>query len=184
MPSTPADAKGLLKTAIRDPDPVVFIEHSLLYSRRGPVPDGDDHLVPLGRAAVVREGGDVTIVAYSRMLLEAVAAAEELGHDGVECEVVDLRTLRPLDIDTVAQSVGRTHHAVVCGEDWRTGGFGASLVAEIQDRCFDVLDAPVARVAMADVPLPYAKNLEKMLIPTARSITEAVRGMLSIGGRR
>jgi pyruvate dehydrogenase E1 component subunit beta len=183
MPATPADAKGLLKTAIRDPDPVIFIEHALLYSRRGPVPEDGDHLVPLGVANIARAGSDVTVIAYSRMLMEALAAADELSNYGVECEVVDLRTLRPLDIDTVAESVARTHRAVVCGEDWRTGGFGASLVAEIQDRCFDVLDAPVARVAMADVPLPYARNLEKMLIPTAHSITEAVRGLLSIGGR-
>jgi pyruvate dehydrogenase E1 component beta subunit len=184
MPATPADAKGLLKTAIRDPDPVIFIEHSLLYSRRGPVPDDGDHLVSIGEATIAREGSDVTIVAYSRMLLEALAAADELSNDGIDCEVVDLRTLRPLDIDTVAASVARTHRAVVCGEDWRTGGFGASLVAEIQDRCFDVLDAPVARVAMADVPLPYARNLEKMLIPAAHSVSEAVRGLLSTGGRR
>jgi len=184
MPATPADAKGLLKTAIRDPDPVIFIEHSLLYSRRGPVPDDGDHLVSIGEATIAREGTDVTIVAYSRMLLEALAAADELSNYGVDCEVVDLRTLRPLDIDTVAASVARTHRAVVCGEDWRTGGFGASLVAEIQDRCFDLLDAPVARVAMADVPLPYARNLEKMLIPAAHSVSEAVRGLLSMGGRR
>jgi pyruvate dehydrogenase E1 component beta subunit len=184
MPATPADAKGLLKTSIRDPDPVIFIEHALLYSRRGPVPEGEEHLVPIGEAAVVREGSDVTIVAYSRMAMEALTAAEELSNDGIDCEVVDLRTLRPLDVDTVAQSVARTHRAVVCGEDWRTGGFGASLAAEIQDRCFDLLDAPVARVAMADVPLPYARNLEKLLIPTAASIVEAVRGLLSIGGRR
>jgi pyruvate dehydrogenase E1 component beta subunit len=184
MPATPADAKGLLKTAIRDPDPVIFIEHSLLYSRRGPVPDEGEHLVPIGEAAIVREGGDVTIVAYSRMLVEALAAAEELANDGIDCEVIDLRTLRPLDIDTVATGVARTHRAVVCGEDWRTGGFGASLVAEIQDRCFDALDAPVARVAMADVPLPYARNLEKMLIPTAHSVAEAVRGVVPSGGRR
>jgi pyruvate dehydrogenase E1 component beta subunit len=183
MPATPADAKGLLKTAIRDPDPVIFIEHSLLYSRRGPVPEGDDHLVPLGEASIAREGSDVTVVAYSRMLVEALAAAEELAGFGVDCEVVDLRTLRPFDIDTVAASVARTHRVVVCGEDWRTGGFGASLVAEIQDRCFDVLDGPVARVAMADVPLPYARNLEKVLIPAAHSVTDAVRGLLSIGGR-
>jgi pyruvate dehydrogenase E1 component beta subunit len=182
MPATPADAKGLLKTAIRDPDPVVFIEHSLLYSRRGPVPEGAEHLVPIGQAAVVREGTDVTIVAYSRMLLEALTAAEELSREGIECEVVDLRTLRPLDLDTVAESVARTHRAVVCGEDWRTGGFGATLAVEVQDRCFDVLDAPVARVAMADVPLPYARNLERMLIPTAHSVAEAVRGLHSIGG--
>jgi pyruvate dehydrogenase E1 component beta subunit len=184
MPATPADAKGLLKTAVRDPDPVIFIEHSSLYSRRGPVPDdGDEHLVPIGQSAIVREGSDVTVVAYSRMLLEALAAAEELSGDGIECEVIDLRTLRPLDLDTVYDSVARTHHAVLCGEDWRTGGFGSTLAAEIQDRCFEVLDAPVARVAMADVPLPYARNLERMLIPTAHSVTEAVRGLLGNGGR-
>lgn len=183
MPATPADAKGLLKTAIRDPDPVIFIEHSLLYSRRGPVPEGDDHTVPIGEAAMVREGSDVTLVAYSRMAVEALAAAEELSHEGIECEVVDLRTLRPLDLDTVAASVARTHRLVACGEDWRSGGFGASLAAEIQERCFDVLDAPVARVAMADVPLPYARNLEQMLIPTARSVTQAVRILLDTGGR-
>jgi pyruvate dehydrogenase E1 component beta subunit len=183
MPATPADAKGLLKTAVRDPDPVIFIEHSALYSRRGAVPDdGEEHLVPIGRSAVVREGGDITVVAYSRMVLEALAAAEELSKEGVECEVIDLRTLRPLDLDPVAESAARTHRAVVCGEDWRTGGFGATLAAEIQDRCFDVLDAPVARVAMADVPLPYARNLERMLIPTAHSVTEAVRGLLANGG--
>jgi pyruvate dehydrogenase E1 component beta subunit len=162
---------------------VVFIEHSLLYSHRGAVPEGDDHVVPIGEAAVVREGRDVTLVAYSRMAAEALAAAEELSGSGVECEVIDLRTLRPLDVDTVAASVARTHRAVVCGEDWRTGGFGATLAAEIQDRCFDVLDAPVARVAMADVPLPYARNLERMLIPSAHSVVEAVRGLLDIGGR-
>lgn len=183
MPATPADAKGLLKTAIRDPDPVIFIEHSLLYSRRGPVPEDGEHLVPIGEAAVVREGGDVTLVAYSRMALEALAAADELSREGVECEVVDLRTLRPLDVDTVVASALRTHRVVVCGEDWRTGGFGASLAAEIHDRCFDILDAPVARVAMADVPLPYARNLERMLIPTAHSVVEAVRRLLSDGGR-
>lgn len=182
MPATPADAKGLLKTAIRDPDPVIFIEHSSLYSRKGPVPDDDDHTVPIGESAVVREGGDVTLVAYSRMALEALAAAEELSKDGVECEVIDLRTLRPLDLDPVIDSVSRTHRAVVCGEDWTTGGFGSTLAAEIQQRCFDSLDAPVARVAMADVPLPYARNLERMLIPTAHSVVEAVRGLLDGGG--
>src|SRR5258708_39779082 len=120
MPAPPADAQGRLKTAIRDPDPVIFIEHSLLYSRRGAVPEGDDHLVPIGRAAVVREGTDVTIVAYSRMLLEALAAAEELSKDGVECEVIDLRTLRPLDLDTVVHTVPHTHRAVLSRQTRRT----------------------------------------------------------------
>ncbi|EQD49354.1 pyruvate dehydrogenase E1 component, beta subunit, partial [mine drainage metagenome] len=163
MPATPADAKGLLLAAIRDPDPVVFIEHSLLYSTKGEVPSGadGDGEVPIGKAKVVREGSDVTLVGYSRMLLQALQAAEVLEReDGISCEVVDLRTLRPLDYPTVANSVRRTHRLVLCGEDWRTGGFGASLLSEMQDRCFDDLDAPIQRVAMRDIPLPYSRQLE------------------------
>lgn len=180
MPATPADAKGLLLASIRDPDPVIFIEHSLLYSTRGEVPEGQEGglELPIGRAAVVREGSDVTLVGYSRMLLQALHAAEVLEQeDGVSCEVVDLRTLRPVDYPTVARSVAKTHRLVVCGEDWRTGGFGASLLSEIQDRCFDDLDAPVARVAMRDVPLPYSRHLEQGLIPGSQEVVEAVRQM-------
>ncbi|MGC8473504.1 MAG: alpha-ketoacid dehydrogenase subunit beta [Candidatus Dormibacteria bacterium] len=178
MPATPADAKGLLLAAIRDPDPVIFIEHSLLYSTKGEVPEQEGLEVPIGRAAVVREGSDVTLVGYSRMLLQALHAAEVLEReDGVSCEVIDLRTLRPLDYPTVVGSVARTHRVVLCGEDWRTGGFGGSLLSEIQDRSFDDLDAPVARVAMRDIPLPYSRKLEQQLIPASQQIVEAVRRM-------
>ncbi|MHB8331838.1 MAG: alpha-ketoacid dehydrogenase subunit beta [Candidatus Dormibacteria bacterium] len=178
MPATPADAKGLLLAAIRDPDPVVFIEHSLLYSTKGEVPSGadGDGEVPIGKAKVVREGSDVTLVGYSRMLLQALQAAEVLEReDGISCEVVDLRTLRPLDYPTVVNSVRRTHRLVLCGEDWRTGGFGASLLSEMQDRCFDDLDAPIQRVAMRDIPLPYSRQLEHLLIPRSEDIVTAVR---------
>ncbi len=179
MPATPADAKGLLLAAMRDPDPVMFIEHSLLYSTRGPMPDDPETVVPIGRARIARAGSDVTVVAYSRMLLQALQAAEVLEReDGCQVEVIDLRTLRPVDYPTVTQSIQRTHRVVVCGEDWRTGGFGASLLAELQDRCFDDLDAPIARVAMADVPLPYARNLERALIPSSEQVVQAVRGIL------
>ncbi len=179
MPATPADAKGLLLSAIRDPDPVIFIEHSLLYSTRGPMPDDPAALVPIGRARVARAGTDVTVVAYSRMLLQALQAAEALEReDGCQCEVIDLRTLRPVDYPTVAASVRRTHRVVLCGEDWRSGGFGAALLAELQDLCFDDLDAPIARVAMRDVPLPYARNLEQALLPSSEQVVETVRSLL------
>ena len=178
MPATPADAKGLLLASIRDPDPVIFIEHSLLYSTKGEVDDesAGGTEIPIGKANVVREGTDVTLVGYSRMLLQALHAAEVLAQeDDISCEVVDLRTLRPLDYPTVVNSVRRTHRLVLCGEDWRTGGFGGSLLSEIQDRCFDDLDAPIQRVAMRDVPLPYSRELERTLIPTSDDIVEAVR---------
>lgn len=179
MPATPADARGLLLASIRDPDPVIFIEHSLLYSTKGEVPEpseaGSDE-VPIGRAQVVREGQDVTLVGYSRMLLQAVQAAEVLEReDGISCEVIDLRTLRPVDYPTVVDSVRRTHQLVLCGEDWRTGGFGADLLSEISDRCFDDLDGPIQRVASPDVPMPYSRPLERALIPTSDDVVEAVR---------
>ncbi len=178
MPATPADARGLLLAAIRDPDPVIFIEHSLLYSTKGELPEGEaaDEEVPIGSAKVVRAGTDVTLVAYSRMLLQALQAAEELERsDGVSCEVVDLRTLRPVDYPTVVESVRRTHQLVLCGEDWRTGGFGASLLSELSDRCFDDLDAPIQRVASPDVPMAYSRQLERSLIPTSDEVVEVVR---------
>ena len=179
MPATPADARGLLLASIRDPDPVIFIEHSLLYSTRGEIPEdrgaGLDE-VPIGRAKVVRQGDDVTLVGYSRMLLQALQAAEVLERDdGISCEVIDLRTLRPVDYPTVVESVRRTHQVVLCGEDWRTGGFGADLLGEIQDRCFDDLDGPIQRVAMRDIPMAYSRQLEKVLIPTSEQVVEAVR---------
>jgi len=170
----PADAKGLLRTAIRGEDPVIFLEHAALYGIKGEVPDGE-HTLPFGRASVVRQGRDVTIVSYSRMLYLALSAAERLVHDGIDCEVVDLRTLRPLDMDTVAASVRKTHRAVVVQEQWRLFGAAAEITAQIYERCFDDLDAPVERVTGEDVPAPYARNLELRAFPNEDRIIDAVR---------
>ena len=175
-PATPEDAKGLLKSSIEDDDPVMFLEHSLLYGVRGEVPD-TDYRTPIGLADVKREGTDVTVVGYSRMTQVALRAAAALEEDGVSVEVVDLRTLRPLDMDTVYASVRKTHRAVVAEEDWRTVGIGAEIAASIGEMCFDDLDAPVRRVAMPDVPMPYAKNLELALVPTEEEIVAAVRSI-------
>ena len=174
MPATPADAKGMLTAAIRDPNPVIFIEHKLLYNTRGPVPAGD-HVEPLGRCAVRRPGRDVTLVATSRMVLEALAAAEALAEDGIEAEVIDVRTLRPLDAETIVASVRRTHRAVVVNEGWRTCGYGAELAATIAEAAFEYLDAPVARLGAADRAVPYAQPLETESIPSAARIAAAAR---------
>jgi pyruvate dehydrogenase E1 component beta subunit len=173
-PATPADVKGLLRTAIRGKDPVIFLEHAALYGTKGRVPEGD-HTVPFGRAAVVRAGSDVTVVAYSRMLHLALAAAERLAQDGIECEVIDARTLRPLDVDTIAASVRSTHRAVVVQEQWKLFGPAAEVTAAIYERCFDDLDAPVERVTGEDVPAPYARNLELLAFANEEKIVEAVR---------
>lgn len=176
-PATPADAKGLLRTAIRGEDPVIVLEHAGLYPNKGEVPDGE-YTVPVGRAAVARQGRDVTVVAYSRMLHFALSAAETLAQDGIECEVIDLRTLRPLDMDTVATSVRRTSRAVVVQEQWRLYGAAGEIAAQIYERCFDYLDAPVERVTGADVPMPYARNLELLALPNEQTIVDAVRRAL------
>jgi len=176
-PATPRDAKGLLKASIEDDDPVIFIEHSLLYGIRGEVPD-TDFREALGQALVVREGSDVTIVGYSRMLQVALRAAAQLEEQGVSAEVIDLRTLRPLDMDTVYASVRKTHRLVVTEEDWRTVGIGAEIAASAAEECFDQLDSPVRRVAMPDVPMPYAKNLELALVPTEEEVVAAVRSVM------
>ncbi len=176
-PATPRDAKGLLKTSIEDDDPVIFIEHSNLYGVRGEVPDSDFR-EPLGRALVVRDGTDVTIVAYSRMMHVSLRAAAQLEEAGISAEVIDLRTLRPLDMQTIYESVRRTHRLVVAEEDWRTGGIGGEVAAATGEACFDDLDAPVRRVAMPDVPMPYAKNLELALVPTEEEVVAAVRSLL------
>jgi len=173
IPSTPYDVKGLLKTAIRSEDPVLFIEHEGLYNTRGEVPDGE-YLLPFGVADIKRPGRDVTIVAWSRMLPEALAAAETLAAEGIECEVIDPRTLNPLDYDTILSSVARTHRAVIAEEGWRNVGMGAEMAARIQEHLFYELEAPVARVGAADVPTPYARNLEKLALPNARNIADAV----------
>lgn len=175
VPSTPADAKGLLKTAIRDDNPVVFIEHEYLYGQRGEVPDGDEHLVEFGEAAIRRQGRDVTIIGISRMAVTAERAAEQLAerHE-IEAEVIDPRTLRPLDLDTILDSVRRTNRCVIVEEGWPHGGVGANLAALIQEQAFDHLDAPVGRVTGADVPMPYAKNLEQIAFPHEPEVIDAV----------
>jgi len=172
-PSTPADAHGLLKAAIRDDNPVIFIEHETLYGRRGEVPENGE-AVRFGEAAVRREGADVTIVGISRMAETALKGAEELSSKhGVEAEVIDPRTLRPLDLDTILESVRKTNRAVIVEEGWPHGGVGANLAALIQEQAFDYLDAPIARVAGADVPMPYSKPLEQAAFPHEEHVVSA-----------
>ena len=174
-PATPADAKGLLKTAIRDNNPVIFLEHELLYNSKGEVPEDPEFLVPFGQARVMREGSDVTIVSYARMSILALQAAEDLAREGVSCEVVDLRTLSPLDMATVIASARKTGRAVVVEECWRTAGLGGDIAHRIHEACFDTLLAPVKRVAGLDVPMPYSRKIEKLCIPQAETIAVAVR---------
>jgi len=174
-PATPADALGLLKSAIRDDDPVVFIEGELLYNVKGEVP-ADEHLVPIGLADIKRAGEDVTIVTHSKMLHVALQAADKLAAEHeVEAEVVDLRSLRPLDLDTYVDSVKKTNRAVVLEEGWPTAGIGAQVVDDIQREAFDYLDAPVARVSGLDVPMHYARTLEKLIVPDADAVVNAVK---------
>jgi pyruvate dehydrogenase E1 component beta subunit len=175
MPSTPADAKGLLKSSIRDDDPVIFIEQERMYGNKGEVPDDEDFIIPLGVAEVKREGKDATIVARSLMVPAALKAAEELEKQGVSCEVIDPRTIRPLDIKTIIDSVKKTNRVVVAEESHPFCGVGAEISAEITERAFDYLDAPVRRISAADVPMPYAKNLENLAIPGVQQIIAAVR---------
>jgi pyruvate dehydrogenase E1 component beta subunit len=175
MPSTPADAKGLLKSSIRDDNPVVFIEQERMYGSKGEVPEDEDFTIPLGVADIKREGKDATIVARSLMVPVALKAAEELEKQGVSCEVIDPRTIRPLDIETIITSVKKTNRVVVAEESHPFSGVGAELSAEIMEHAFDYLDAPVRRVSGADVPMPYAKNLEQLAIPDVARIVEAVR---------
>ena len=178
VPATPADAKGLLKSAIRDDNPVVFLEHELLYNSKGEVPDDPEFLVPFGKCDIKREGKDVTIVAYSRMTVLALQAAAELEKEGISCEVVDLRTLKPLDSDTFVASARKTGRAVVVEECWRTAGLGGHLASLIYEGCFDALRAPVARVSGLDVPMPYSRKLEKLCIPQVEEIVAAVKATL------
>ncbi len=175
MPSTPADAKGLLKSSIRDDDPVIFIEQERMYGMKGEVPEDEDFTIPLGVADVKREGTDATIIARSLMVPAALKAAEELANDGISCEVIDPRTIRPLDIDTIIQSVQKTNRVVIAEESHPFCGVGAEISAEIHERAFDYLDAPVKRVSGADVPMPYAKNLEQLAIPDVPQIVAAVK---------
>ena len=177
MPSSPADAKGLLKSAIRDDDPVIFIEQERLYGIKGEVPEDKDFAIPLGVAEVKREGTDATIVARSLMVPVALKAAEELAKDGLSCEVIDPRTIRPLDINTIVESVKKTNRVVIAEESHPFAGIGAEISAEINERAFDYLDAPVKRVSGVDVPMPYAKNLERLAIPDVAEVIAAVRAV-------
>jgi pyruvate dehydrogenase E1 component beta subunit len=173
-PATPADAKGLLKSSIRDDNPVIFLESETLYGLKGDVPEGDD-LVPLGRACVARSGKDATVVSWSRIVHVCLEAAERLAQEGIDCEVIDLRSLRPLDDATVIASVQKTHRAVVAYEGWPYGGVGAEVVDRIQRLAFDQLDAPVLRVTTLDYPMPYNAALEQHCIPQVERIVAAIK---------
>jgi pyruvate/2-oxoglutarate/acetoin dehydrogenase E1 component len=177
MPSTPADAKGLLKTSIRDNNPVVFIESEVLYGTRGEVPEGEC-LIPLGVADIKRPGKDVTLIAHSKMVFVALEAAADLEKEGVDVEVIDPRTLRPLDTATLVESVKKTNRAVIVEEGWPFCGVGAQIVDVLQFRAFDYLDAPILRVTGADVPTPYAKNLEHLAFPDKQHVKDAVNKVL------
>jgi pyruvate dehydrogenase E1 component beta subunit len=178
-PSTPRDAFGMLKTAIRDDNPVIFTENPGLYAIKGEIPDDPNFSVPFGKCAIRQEGSDITLIGYSRMALVCMEVAEELEKEGVSAEVIDVRSLLPLDFETIAESVKKTHRAVVLYEDWRSGGFGSELVARIQENLFDYLDAPVGRVGGLNVPMPYARNLELLCIPNKDDLMAAVRATLA-----
>jgi pyruvate dehydrogenase E1 component subunit beta len=176
-PSTAADAKGLLKAAIRDLNPVIFLENELLYGHSSPVPKLDDFVLPIGKSKIARAGNDVTIIAWSMGMTYALKAAEELANDGIDAEVIDLRTLKPLDTDTVIASVQKTGRAVTVEEGWQQNGVGAELAARIMERAFDYLDAPVVRVSGKEVPMPYAANLEKLALPSVAEVVEAAKSV-------
>jgi pyruvate dehydrogenase E1 component beta subunit len=174
-PYTGADFKGLLKSAIRDPNPVIFLEHELLYGHSFEVPVDGDYIVPIGKARVARQGDAVTIVAFSRSVQLAMEAAEALAADGISAEVIDLRSIRPLDIDTIVASVKKTNRIVTIEEGWAAMGIGSEIAALIMEHAFDWLDAPLRRVAGKDVPLPYAANLEQLAIPQVADVVAAVK---------
>jgi len=182
-PSTPYDAKGLLRAAIRDDDPVIFIESLALYDTKGEVPQDDDYVLPIGTAEVKRQGTDITVVAYSRMTVIAMQVAQQLEQEGISVEVVDIRSLRPLDRPTIIESVKKTSRAVVIEEDWYSYGIGAEIAASIQEEAFDYLDAPVVRVAGIEVPLPYAAKLSQASKPGAQDLKRAIYRVLE-GGKR
>jgi pyruvate dehydrogenase E1 component beta subunit len=176
-PSNPADAKGLLKAAIRDPNPVIFLENEILYGQSGPVPKLNDYVLPIGKARIARSGSDVTIVSFSIGMTYALKAAEELAKDGIEAEVIDLRTLRPLDTATVVESVKKTGRIVTVEEGWPQAGVGAEIAARVMSEAFDYLDAPPTRVSGKDVPMPYAANLEKLALPSVAEVVEAAKSV-------
>jgi pyruvate dehydrogenase E1 component beta subunit len=176
-PSTAADAKGLLKAAIRDPNPVMFLENEILYGHSSPVPKLNDYVVPIGRARVVRAGSDVTIVAWSMGMTYALKAADELAKENISAEVIDLRTLKPMDSATIIESVKKTGRIVTVEEGWKQSGIGAEIAARVMEDAFDYLDAPVARVTGKDVPMPYAANLEKLALPSVAEVVEAAKAV-------
>ena len=177
-PSTPAEAKALLKASIRTDDPVFFIEHSTMYSERGEVSDDPNFLLPIGKSDIKRKGKDVTIVTYSKMVSISLKAAAELEKEGIDVEIIDLRSLRPLDLDPVFESFKKTNRAVIVEEGWKTFGIGAEVSARIYEECFDYLDAPIERVAQKEVPLPYSAELERAAIPQVKDVIAAVKKVL------
>jgi len=177
-PYSAADAKGLLKAAIRDPNPVVFLENEILYGRSFDVPETDDWVVPIGKAKVLREGSDVTIVSFSMGLTYALEAADKLAEEGIKAEVIDLRSLRPLDTDTIIASVQKTNRLVLVEETWPICGIGSEIAAQVQEKAFDYLDAPILRISGKDVPMPYAANLEKLALPSASEVVAAVNSVM------
>ncbi|MBI5053537.1 MAG: alpha-ketoacid dehydrogenase subunit beta [Chloroflexi bacterium] len=177
-PSTPAEAKALLKASIRSDDPVFFIEHSTMYSERGEVSDDPNFLLPIGKSDIKRTGKDVTIVTYSKMVSVSLKAAAELEKEGIEVEIIDLRSLRPLDLDPVFESFKKTNRAVIVEEGWKTFGIGSEVATRIYEECFDYLDAPIERVAQKEVPLPYSAELERAAIPQVKDVIAAVKKVL------
>jgi len=177
LPATPHDAKGLLKSSIRDPNPVLFVESGLLYRTKGPVPE-EDYVIPLGKAEVKRKGDDITIVGVSRLVGEALTAAKKLEDRGVSAEVIDIRTLQPLDLGTIVESVKRTSRLVVACDDIKSGGVGSEISASVSEAAFDYLDAPIVRVACPETPIPFSPPLEQMYMPNAEKIVSAVDGIL------
>ncbi|OGO29752.1 MAG: pyruvate dehydrogenase [Chloroflexi bacterium RBG_16_54_18] len=176
-PGTPEDAKGLLRASIRSDDPILFIENATLYQTRGEVPDGE-YTVPIGKSKIQRPGRDVTIVTYSKMLEISNKAAEQLSAEGIECEIVDLRTLRPLDMEPVLESFKKTNRAVIVEEGWRSYGVGAEIAARIYEEAFDYVDSPILRVAQKEVPLPYNRTLEQLALPQVADVVMAVKEVL------
>src|SRR5690606_20123256 len=176
-PYTAADFKGLLKSAIRNPNPVIFLENEILYGHSFPVPKLDDYLVPIGKAKLVRRGNHVTLVSFSIGMTYALKAAEELAKKHIDAEVIDLRTIRPMDTQTIIESVKKTGRLVTIEEGWPQSGVGAEISARVMEHAFDYLDAPVLRVTGKDVPMPYAANLEKLALPSVSEIIEAVKAV-------
>jgi pyruvate dehydrogenase E1 component beta subunit len=177
-PYTAADFKGLLKSAIRDPNPIVFLENEILYGQQFEVPRLDDFTVPIGKARIARAGKDVTLVAWSIGMTYAIKAADELAKEGIEAEIIDLRTIRPMDVPAIIRSVQKTHRCVTVEEGWPQSGVGAEIAAKVMSEAFDYLDAPVIRITGKDVPMPYAANLEKLALPNVKEVVEAAKAVM------